>query len=493
MSDELEALYDNLDIFSGRRWRQNLLADIMPFTEPATARPLLSVLREAQRQGCQTVVRERDYVDADYLDEFQHHYCVAFGNPEAKCERLHFFRARLGRADLLDLTAHTDSYLGYSVLRPTRSFRTGRTAISPGRQHPDKGYVLCRSEFHANLSGTTLTVRAAPFMQADSNVGVCAQASLWSAARYMHQEHGFPLFVPSRITEAATRAVTIGQVREGLADLQVLAALREMGFSPQKFTHYSTETTARIIYGYVESAIPVILGLKIGNEGHAVVVVGHDFHVRKTPRKAWDSNIHWIDNFIVSDHASGPYDTLPIRRHDRHGISIAKNVTRVYIPHPPEVTVRLDDVTRHVQTIMTRLNQIIALFPEADALAFTQDELESAVFRTYLRRSNEFKTTLPAGMSDFFKHVYKSMRMPKYIWVTEISTAAYINQPRSSDRKAVGEIVIDSTADWHWRLGSFLAIHLNGRMILRDPQRRLPWRLYVDPADMPYGHLVRMP
>ena len=196
-----------------------------------------------------------------------------------------------------------------------------------------------------------------------------------------------------------------------------------MGFSPQRFTHYSTETTARIIYGYVESAIPVILGLKIGGEGHAVVAVGHDFHVRKKPRKAWNSNIYWIDNFLVCDHAAGPYEALRIRRAGRRGISISRNAARIYIPSPPEVTLRVDDVLRHVQAIMARLNDIIALFPEQQALTFSQDELNGLVFRSYLRQSNDFRTGLGPGMSDLFKHVYKSMAMPKYVWVTEISTA----------------------------------------------------------------------
>ena len=67
----------------------------------------------------------------------------------------------------------------------------------------------------------------------------------------------------------------------------------------------------------------------------------------------------------------------------------------------------------------------------------------------------------------------------------------YINKSRSRDRKTIGEIIIDSTADRHAHMGSYLAIHLLGRMIVRRPEEIEPYALYVDPSEKPYGHLVR--
>ena len=139
---------------------------------------------------------------------------------------------------------------------------------------------------------------------------------------------------------------------------------------------------------------------------------------------------------------------------------------------------------------MERLNDVIGLFgSQYQAFQFTKRELSGLVFRTYLRSSNQFKAGLPVGMSQLFKHVYRSRPMPRYIWVTEISTQHYINRPSAPDRRIIGEIIIDSTADWHAHMSSYLAVHLLGRMIFKSGRNDLSF--FVDPLERPYSHLVR--
>lgn len=74
------------------------------------------------------------------------------------------------------------------------------------------------------------------------------------------------------------------------------------------------------------------------------------------------------------------------------------------------------------------------------------------------------------------------------MWVTEISLPDHLNLPRSEQRKMLGEIVMDSTADRHARLRSYLAIHFLGRMIVRSRDYH---RVYFDESEGPYGHRVR--
>lgn len=495
-----EELYDNLDVVDASQpgWRDTLFR-LLGCGEHYTLKPLQSIFALVQGMRVETVVLEKEYVDADFSDEFRTHYYRQFTLCHPRCKRIHFFGNKFTKKDLPNLKLADQQYLGFSVVRPTRSFCTGRTILRTPKHDSDTMYTLCKTDFEANLCANNLLISGMPFIQQDTNVGVCAQAALWMTSLYMHQKFRFPRFRPSEITMAATRFRTLGPVRYGLAHEQMLAALREMGYTPLAFPHYDEEMTARIIYAYVESELPVILLVKIRGEGHAVVVIGHDYHCRRRPKGKWNSNIYWIDHFYIQDDAVGPYMDLLIKGRVRAGrgihYSIKENAAYVIVPVYPGIAMQANDVFLHVDTLVDYLNDLIDLFgEEAKPLRFSAKELKGLVFRTYLRTSNDFKTRLPSEMNEFFQHHYKSMSMPHNVWVTEISKSQYLNHPKACDRKILGEIVIDSTADRHAHMESFLAIHLMGRMIIkiRPPGELKPhYALYLRRGEQPYGHLVR--
>lgn len=492
-----EEFYDNLEVVDAGQlnWQDKIL-DLVGPKEPHTVRPLKDVLDLAQHLGVKTVVLESRYVDTDFLDEFRTCYSHSFRCYPSLCKRIHFFKGSFTKEKLPSLNLVEQGYLGLSLVRPISSFCTGRTILVSPKHNGDTMFTLCRAMFEANLAGNKLTIYGMPFIQQDTNVGVCAQAAMWMTSLYMHQKFGFPRFRPSEITAAATKSLTIGPVRRGLVPEQIICALHEMGYAPVIFTHYDPEVTARIIYAYVESELPVILLVQIGLEGHAVVVCGHDFHHRRHINPSWESNIHWIDKFFIHDDATTPYAEMLLRGHvgKQRGVlySIQEHARYIIVPVSPVITMQANDVFDHLDTLMERLNDLIGLFgPKAQAFRFSDMELTGLVLRTYLRASNAFKTELSTNMSKLFQHRYKSMCMPRYIWVTEVSKHEHINKARSQDRKIIGEIVIDSTADRHAHMASYLAIHLLGRMIVRGPEENMPNALYIDPTEQPYGHLIR--
>lgn len=492
----VEYLYDNLTVIDATRriWRNELL-QLLGHKENRTLKPLEAILNIAQQLGTKTVVVEKEYVDSDFLDEFRVHYSRHFRDYERFCIRIHFFAHSFTKGNLPYLNLFKQDYLGLSIVRPTLSFCTGRTILRSPKHDGDSTYTLCKADFEANLSGNVLPISGMPFIQQDTNVGVCAQATLWMASLYMHQKYALARFRPSEITAAATRYLTIGPIRRGLATEQVLGALREMGYTPALFVHRDVNATASIIYAYVESELPVILLVERKGEGHAVVVIGHDFHQRPRVDPSWKSNIHWIDNFIIHDDAAGPYANLLVKGRARSTSalhSIEEHARYIIVPLPPAIAMQADDVFDHIATLVDHLNKFIADFGmHVQPFRFSTAELTGLVFRTFLRMSNDFKNDLPKEMSDFFRHRYKSMRMPRYIWIIEISQPRYLNKARSKNRKIIGEIVIDSTADRHAHIKSYLAIHLSGRMIIRQAGEDVPTELYVDPTEKPYRHLIR--
>jgi hypothetical protein len=510
MSLALHSFYDNLTIIDMRvsGWEDELLENIGG-GELSTMQPLRAVLNVATQLGAVSMVIENEYVDKDFLDEFQSFYCTSFREYMPKCQRLHFFEREVTAEHLPDLSEHGKDYLGYSIVRPIGSFRTSRTVLKPLFHDGDSNFTLCTADFEVNLSGTRLGIQGTPFIQQDTNVGVCAQASLWVTALCMHRKYGYPRFLPSEITSAATRKFTAGPIRDGLTHYQVVSALKEMGYSPLVFPHLNLNFTAMCVYAYMESELPVVLGVEVPKRGgHAIVVVGHDFNVRDAVDPEWDLNINWVDHFFAQDDATGPYCKIPIRKRSADmskgsadmsigsaDMSIEENATWVFVPAPREVQMRVDDVLVHVKTLREHLNDLIDLFPNAQELRFSEHEETGLVFRIYLKRSADFKADLPLGMSETFRHVYRSMRMPLYVWVAEISKGDLLNHHKASERRIIGEIVIDSTADRHANLRSYLTVHLLGRMVVQDPQHPQEdmLTLYADPGEKPYAHLVRGP
>lgn len=489
----LERLYDNLEVVDATQpeWQEQLLK-LIGYTEPHTSEPLRNIFNVATNLGLRTVVLEKEYIDSHFLDEFQSYYYGRFRMFSSKCDRLHFFQARFTKEKLPRLRLADHGYLGFSIVRPTLSYRTGRTILKSPKDNKDSMYTLCKAEYIANLSGNSLSIKGMPFIQQDSNVSVCAEAALWMTNHYLQRRFSLPCLKPSQITLAATKWLTVGPVRRGLIPMQVLGGLREMGCEPLIFPHYDPDVTARIIYAYVESELPVILLVKVGKGGHAVVIIGHDFNLRAQPLSTWDSNIYWIDHFYINDDAVSPYTELFLRSGQGSGYSIEEHAAYVIVPAPRGISMQADDVFDHVATLREHLNKIVDHFgPNAKPFRFSATELRGLIFRTYLRSCSEFKTGLSPGMNETFRHYYRSMRMPRYIWVTEISKAKYLNKARSRNRRIIGEIIMDSTADRHSAETSYLAIHLLGRLIIRRPEEQEPYTLYYAPHEEPYGHLVR--
>ena len=157
---------------------------------------------------------------------------------------------------------------------------------------------------------------------------------------------------------------------------------------------------------------------------------------------------------------------------------------------------RLDDVHDHIRVLMRGkkiLNAMIRYFKDVDAsLLFQDSDFRGLVFRTFLVRSNEFKANLPTDPSYAdIRTLYRSIHMPKFVWLTEISSPKLLNDADPGKRKRIGEVILDSTADRHSYFSSYLAIHFKGRLIMKKPGAEAPFRFYHNAKDEPCPHLVR--
>lgn len=263
-------------------------------------RPLKATLTLANQLACTTVAVEADYVSTNYSDEYQAFYSRLFRTIPNKCHRLLFLSKALTKGDLLSPKQLAGAVIGASVLRPTNSMRVGPTLLPPAMESlPGEAHVTVTSQFRGHVCGTPFDIRCAPFIQQDTNVGVCAHATLWMAARVMCESFAGQRFRSSEIARLVNHdgsSVSSG----GLSPQQMVSALRQMGYRPladclHPWDGDPVPQDIGFIASYVASGIPVILSIcpdpKRPHLGHTLAVgealVGTSSH----PPDRWNPNV----------------------------------------------------------------------------------------------------------------------------------------------------------------------------------------------------------
>lgn len=463
---------------------------------------ILEVLKQPPL-SCRSVVFEYDYVDKDYQSEFAVFYSKAFKKYPHRAVRLHFFRPEIPRNTKKDFGRYGQgtNYLGFTVIRPTDLQRAGRTVVQPGTVDPNRQFVHCQATYSAHFLGDKFEVRGMPFTQQDTQVGACAQASLWMLARYMSQRYGHREFLPAEINQLAKTNIAMGRplpAERGLTDLQMLDALQEMGFPAVNYADYTVDTCsmhietafpvdpnaskkkqqqqlkfqriaklADIAYHYIESGLPVIFS----TVNHALVGIGHTYDATGNAAVA----IQRIPAFVVNNDAAGPYREMALFSDSSNHLSFLKVESLIAVV-PPEVSLLGEEAEARAMSCIEAF--IKSELPFADLIAKKlrpdlADCLPHLEYRTYLRPSVEFQADIRRDIQeDRFDGRLgdKIVRLdyPKYIWVTEVSSSRLLNRPKREDRTCLGRIIIDSTAPAG--TNGEMVIHFVDFLLLHDRQ-----------------------
>lgn len=473
---------------------------------------LVSVLREL---GCASVLVEEQYIDRDYKNEFANFYCKPFKIYSPRCVRLHYLTRTWSTTSSFDLNElKQKEYLGFSVIRPTAANKVGRSLIRwPTRKNE---YLTCGNEFDVHLLGNPYHVRGFPFIQQDTHVGVCAHASLWMVARYMHARGFCGQYGLGDINTLAKRFESAGRdlpSDQGLSQQQLLDALQGIGLSATLYDLASLpensdsanelqeslvkvfKTSARkqikhlfrsirlaeLAYRYVESRLPVIFV----TVDHVFVGIGHGFNPAVNPAVGAPALFERIPYFIVHDDSYGPYQTLPIlpQNTKKSKTEKSKQSTRLYnsaldvtgliVVTPSSVNLLGEQAESEARSMIEQLRNLSESKP---GFQHFQSSLNSKhEYRTYLLDSRELQHDLrmEAKSRPSESHIHELLRLdyPHYVWVVEIFVwegDQPTNSGASYNRRCVGRCFIDSTGS---RLTSNLLYFGYGPLfILRDRQ-----------------------
>lgn len=488
---------------------------------------------------CKSILIEEGYICADFRDEFSTLYSKTFRHYDSYCTRLHFFSKELRSIDQIR-EVNNEDYLGFSIIRPIEVQRVGRTIVVSWRDEAIHNiyYPLCRTDFKSHIMGREFKIQGMPYTQQDSMVMVCAHSAIWMASRYMSQISQAPHILPSEINFYASQVATFSArslPSESLYDTQMIFALQKMGYSPFYFLKQGNdEDLLSISYPYLESKIPVILGVP----GHVVTAVGHTFDPQPEIVEYlvdWSAkegtpiilrSEYWVSGLIIHDDSQGPYRLLPINRDYRETFSkptspfcdllclpkrIDENgeetgyetfdddVDSILIPVPNSIFLLERYVKRVILSLfLTETINYIATIPTSNSEileCFNPKRKNPLVLRTYSVLSSDYKMSLRQqlgwdnNLSKRLVDAYEGLSMPQYVWICEITTKEHLSQQREDDRRILGEILVDAKAHKSFPF-SFLAIHLPGVLLIHDQQER-DFKTIRISDDNPYRHHTR--
>ncbi len=415
------------------------------YAEPET--PFAMVLAVARESGCQSIVVEHRYIDLDFRSEHAAFWSLRFEVPPPFTRRLHFFATRIDEEQLHKLP-EDPGYLGYSVLRPVRMGRVGRTMLAPPPRLKDATLTL--TEDKVSMFGNDLVVCGVPFCEQDAEYLRCAHAAAWICHYVAVRRElvgrtstsSLVNLIPNVLSEERalpSKGMRLNQLQAVFGALGQPALLYGFSSLPDvsgvhPVTPTVDEKTGKpeppglwdtrcisIICRYLNSHFPVL----VAGQGHAWVLVGW--------KRAADGSV----TFIACDDQVGPYEEIrsPFDHYRAPWHSIM-------VPLPPKVFLTGEAAENDAfRTLRGLWSANDGTRPLADALQAGTIQL-----RTRLKNVRTFKREITQQTSsDEVLRAIRLARLPHFVWVVE----AHLRSMCNSNDCVLATALYDATSSDH--------------------------------------------
>lgn len=428
------------------------------------------------------LVIEKGYVDKVYRDSFYTYYASKRTHYCKDTIKISFFEDPENRIDVsLRIFAERESisflkenYRGFIVLRPTIPFIVGRSAIAPCLLKTNS-FEICFTNIPSTCMGIKFEVPAFPFSSQDTETISCAETMIWAVMEYFGNKYPeYSPVLPSKILNALKQNVVERQLpSSGLSVESMSYLLKEFGFGPKLYSREEfADDFESLLSCYVESGIPIIVALdnaKDVNEkivdrliGHAVLCIGHEKicehhilsikpvekNIRDSDKKLFIKNWDSINKtFVFID------DNFPVYQNDS-----LQTPTNRYLDIPLEWYLSQEDkdktdkewksctISHFVVPLYKRiyLEAYVAKNFINELLCskyFTFADKSEIFVRTFLCSARSFREyAMLSDMNSNMKDLILNKRIPRYVWVTEISRDTFIQ-----GNQANGLILLDAT------------------------------------------------
>ena len=375
---------------------------------------------------------EFPYVDKMYRNTYYHYYASKLNDYERDTTRVSFFDREIKTEMFRDanrISLLQESYLGFLIIRPTLPDVIGRSALSPFALE-NNSFIACTTSINATANNLKFTVKAFPHASQDGQMITCAETTLWSMLEYFGNKYpDYKPLLPSQIHELLKKFSYKRQLpSDGLTTEQIAFVLREAGFGTMFYSKekYGSEIFNSVLSTFIESGIPVIGVLKGAEVAHASNIIGRQKDNREEILKnpvfeENTSDLRIIDlnkvrrNYVFIDDNLPPYQLASL---DTPASNYTEDkwkdcqLTNIIVPLYHRI---------YLDPIKARRNFISILKREV----FTIDT-EPKILRVFLASSRSYKQYIALNEQIDYdtKELILSLRMPKFIWVAEISEQA---------------------------------------------------------------------
>lgn len=462
-----------------------------------------------------TVVYDRYYVDKVYRDEYYEYYARKHIVISRNTKRLVFLNGIYNKLDLLDSSETArerieNSIIGMIVLKPTKT--VGRILIDPRKIKIPTAYIKT-TKFEISILGLLYKIEAFPASGQDREVMTCAEVNMWQIMEFFGKKYDhYKTLLPSELLSLTKKNSNVRVLpSEGLTDEQESFLFMRNGFAPKIYTklsecefnneirlceEYGDPDFENILHLYISSGIPVLLNLISKNddslEGHSITCVGfinNDISKQRgIIKKSIDKNDDlqydglsvielWKQEFkyvIMEDH-SNPYLILGLDDLSFPELQGDWKIDSFVVPLYKHVFVSAEDACSIVERIISQTSDRVRETIHEEDLVLNLFLIASRVYKEY---------RISHANNNDEKIFYSQMNYPKYLWVTEYSTKAFITKGC-----ALGEYVIDATASKPFERSDFsavISIRHGADISFRNPYDKT--EDVVDPYDIALGN-----
>lgn len=431
--------------------RENFLKDLDDKFIPTQLEVDLGKYIEEFKDELYCVI-EYPYVDKVYRDSYYNYYSSKHYSYQRDCIRVSLFDSKIKQNDFLNPGSHrklNSKYLGFFIIRPTINAPFGRSIINPKAIENDS-FKICTCKVNNLVFGAKLETVGFPHSSQDSETLKCAETTIWALMEYFgHKYPEYKPTLPTKIHKALERFSFQRQLpSSGLTMDEISFALKEFGFGTKVYSSEPYDVNIyKIIDSYVESGIPVILGLQSGHIGHAIIAIGKKYEeinnwklIKQSTLLLGGKKVKYYDTYylpgkyVVQDDNQVPYRLITLDKPGEHYEEIdCQNylIDSVVVPLYPKV---------YLETVVAK--ELAIQIINDDNLGFKFKN--NFVLRFYLTSSRSFKnhiTCLPK-MDKVLKNNILLTKMPKFVWCSEFYLKESYQQP---DKQAIGLVILDAT------------------------------------------------
>jgi hypothetical protein len=418
------------------------------------------------------VLIEYPYVDKAFRDSYYLHYSSRHEAFPRDTVRVSLFSVKISN-DIFkpnfNYSKLLNEYLGFFIIRPTKSSMLGRNYINP-KAFKKNNFVTCLCRITTSLFGIPFFVDAFPHSTQDRIVSTCAETSVWSIMEYFGNKYTeYSPVLTSKITKVINDTFYQRSLpSNGLTALQISSALKAFGFSTRIYSKKSKggdleeKILFRTISDYVESGIPVVIAVTGENVGgHAFLLTGHaeiDLDSLVIPDKVYSTDNEYsfkIDDKNVNIFDSADFSKLYISVDDNQKVYSPidlKKPLEGYIDsrfHSCEIKSAIVPLQNRIymeSKIARRL--AIELFKDR-IYGIKLEELNSLderwIFRLLLTSARSLKKSLrrihQSGDPNVSEWLLKS-HFPRFLWIAEFARESIFRTEQVEVR-----YILDATGD----------------------------------------------